>query len=101
MTPREQELGRMGRDALLEEIARLERYLRGMEDTQVFFARKCGELDSLNKHLNENVTAVQKRCTELLEELRQWKTFAASRCSSCGEALGSMGLCDVCDAEDP
>lgn len=50
MTPRELELGRMGRSALLLEIARLEERYRDLE-----------------RHL----TDVQERCTELLLENRK------------------------------
>lgn len=55
MNEREQELGRTGRTELLEIIARLERD---------------------NRQLNDNLTATQTRCTELLNENRELRKWA-------------------------
>ena len=54
MTPRELELGCMGRSDLLAEIGRLEKEL-----SQVY----------------TNLTDVQTRCTELLLEVREFRAF--------------------------
>jgi hypothetical protein len=93
----------MPRNQLELEIVRL-RTLMGA----AWFGTTLGSLLTTLQQTRENLTATQKRCTELLEENRTLKAcaiFPGWECAVCcafnGEAKETRTHCRACNAEGP
>ena len=86
MTPEELDLARAGRADLLHEIARLR---------------------VVNGHLNDNLTTVQARCSELFVEVQDYRSgipMPGWTCNQCGVFTGTlkgMTACRCCGEPRP